>query len=103
MIRPEFSQVPALIKEIGSQIGPLNLVADLVVERPFSFQETLRVNLRDPVHERRPEAMYGVSQGHLSADQRLHGVIRLAAGSAASATAEDECVGRCLNRPEAVE
>ena len=51
MIRPEFSEFPALIKEVGSQIGPLNLVADLVVQRPFSLQKAVRVNLRNPVHE----------------------------------------------------
>ena len=51
MIRPQLRKFSALIKEIGSQIGPLNLVADLVVQRPFSLQETLRMNLRDPVHE----------------------------------------------------
>jgi hypothetical protein len=57
MIRPEFSKFSSLLKEISSQVGPLNLIADLVVQRPFSLQETLRMNLRDPVHERRPKAV----------------------------------------------
>jgi hypothetical protein len=51
MTRPQFGKFSALVQEIRSQIGPLNLVADLVVQRPFSLQETLRMNLRDPVHE----------------------------------------------------
>ena len=51
MIRPQFGKFSALVQEIRSQIGPLNLVADLVVQRPFSLQETLRMHLRDPVHE----------------------------------------------------
>jgi hypothetical protein len=51
MIRPQLRKLSALIKEIGSQIGPLNLAADLVVQRPFSLQETVGVNLRNPVHE----------------------------------------------------
>ena len=51
MIRPQLRKLSALIKEVGSQIGPLNLVADHVVQRPFSLQETLRVNFRNPVHE----------------------------------------------------
>ena len=51
VIRPEFRKFSALIQEVSSQIGPLNLVTDLVVQRPFSFQETVRVNFRNPVHE----------------------------------------------------
>jgi len=78
MIRPEFSQVPALIKEIGSQIGPLNLVADLVVQRPLGLQEALRMHFGNPVHERGSEAVHGVSQAHLLAEEVLHGVFRAA-------------------------
>ena len=48
VIRPEFSKFPALIEEVGSQIGPLNLVAHLVVRRPFGLQKAVRVNLRNP-------------------------------------------------------
>jgi hypothetical protein len=48
MTRPQFGKFSALLQEIRSQIGPLNLIADLVVQRPFSLQETLRMNLRDP-------------------------------------------------------
>ena len=51
MICPQFSKFSTLIQEVSSQIGPLNLAADLVVECPFSFQQTLRMNLRDPIHE----------------------------------------------------
>jgi hypothetical protein len=51
MIRPELSKFAALLEEISSQIGPLNLIADLVVQRPFSLQETLRMNFGNPVHE----------------------------------------------------
>jgi hypothetical protein len=51
MIRPQLSKLSAQIEEISPQIRPLNLVADLVVQRPFSLQETVRVNLRNPVHE----------------------------------------------------
>ena len=61
------------------------------------------MHLRDPVHERRPKAVDGVSQAHLVADQRLHGVVRLASGSAASATAKYQCVGCGLNRLDALE
>ncbi len=51
MISPQFGKFSALVQEIRPQIGALNLAADLVVQRPFSLQETLRMNLRDPVHE----------------------------------------------------
>ena len=67
MIRPELSKFSALLKQISSQVGPLNLIADLVVQRPFSLQETLRMNFRNPVHECRPKAVHDVSQGHLVA------------------------------------
>jgi hypothetical protein len=48
---PQLSQFPTLIEEVGPQVGPLNLIADLVVERPLSLQQTLRMNLGNPVHE----------------------------------------------------
>jgi hypothetical protein len=37
MIRPKFGKLSALLQEVRSQIRPLNLIADLVVERPFSL------------------------------------------------------------------
>jgi len=79
MAGPQLGKFPALVEEIRSQICPLHLIADLVIQRPFSFQQPLGVNLGDPIHERRSKATHRVSQGHLLADQRLHSVIGLAA------------------------
>jgi hypothetical protein len=58
MASPQLSKCPALLKEIRSQICPLHLLADLVVERQFSFQRPLGMNLGDQVHERRSETMH---------------------------------------------
>jgi len=60
MARPQFGEFPALMEKVGSQIRPLNLVPDLVVQSPLCLQQTLRVDLRDPVHERRAEAVHRV-------------------------------------------
>ena len=51
MTHPQLSKFPTLLEEISSQIRPLHLAADLMVQRPFSLQETLGMNLGDPVHE----------------------------------------------------
>src|SRR6516162_9899013 len=57
MAGPQLSKFPALLEEIRSQICPLHLVADLVVQRPFSFQQPLGMHLGDPVHEGRSETL----------------------------------------------
>jgi hypothetical protein len=38
MAGPQLSKFPALLEEIRSPICPLHLIADLVVQRPFSLQ-----------------------------------------------------------------
>jgi hypothetical protein len=48
MAGPQLSKFSALFEEIRSQICPLHLIADLVVKRPFSFQQPLRMNLSNP-------------------------------------------------------
>jgi hypothetical protein len=55
MTRPQLGEISALLQKVRAQISSRHLVADLVVQRPFSLQETLRMNLCDPVHERRAE------------------------------------------------
>jgi hypothetical protein len=53
MIRPQLSQLPPLLQEVSSQIGPLNLAADLVVQRPFRLQQTLWMHTRrNPISSR---------------------------------------------------
>jgi hypothetical protein len=79
MTRPQFGKFSALLQKVRAQISSLHLVADLVVQRPFGLQEALRMNLRNPIHERRAEAMHGISRPYLCPEQRLHGVVRLAA------------------------
>jgi hypothetical protein len=79
MAGPQLSKFPALLEEVRSQICPLHLIADLVVQRPFSFQQPLGMNLGEPVHERRSKAMHRVSLGQLLADQCLHRIIGLVA------------------------
>ena len=79
MVGPQLRKFAALLEEIRSQICPLHLIADLVVQRPFSFQRPLGMDLGDPVHEGRSKAVHRVSQGHFLADQPLHRGIGLAA------------------------
>ena len=57
---PQLSQFPALIEKVSPQVGPLNLIADFVVECAFSLQQTLRMDLGNPSHkdDRNPCTVY---------------------------------------------
>ena len=92
MARPQLREFSALLKKVSPQIRSLNLAADLVVQSPLSFQQSLGMDLRHPIHERRAEAVHCVSQPHRPAEQFLHGVVGLAARPTPTPTAEDEHV-----------
>jgi hypothetical protein len=61
-----------------------------VVQRAFGGHKPVRVDFRDPIHERRAKAMHGVSTGHLLAQKHLHRIIGLTAGTASPAASEYE-------------
>src|SRR5690349_21328174 len=69
---PQLSKLATLIQQVGPQVGPLNPVADLVVERTFGRHEAIRMDLGDPIHERRPEAVHGAILPQLLPQEHLH-------------------------------
>ena len=52
MTRPQFGKLTALLQKVRAQVGSLNLVADLVVQRPLSLKQSLGMNLSHPIYER---------------------------------------------------
>ena len=74
---PQLSKLPMLIEKIGSQDMPAAPDCQSCGGAHVSLQQTLRMNLRHPIHERRPESVHGIPIAHFLAKQVLHDVIRL--------------------------